>query len=155
MTTDDQRAVRIDNFFAKHSASLARQGAVVASWRWREGRRIGPYFRLDVRDERGRTVALYLGLESPLVAAVRARLAQQRLPHQEQQQFAEAYRILRRGQRAAQANLASELEKVGLRLQGLEVRGFALAKGALERAVSLTDLVQEQEQVPVTETEQS
>lgn len=153
MTTDDQRTVRIDNFFAKHSAALARQGAVVPSWRWRGGRRVGPYFRLDVRDERGRKVALYLGLESSLVAAVRARLTQLHLPRDQKQQFAHAYRILGRAQRAARANLASELEKVGLRLQGSEIRGLARAKGALERAAGLEDLVQEQ--VLVQETEQS
>ena len=136
MTREQQRISRAEVFFARYHAALGRQGAVVASWRWQEGRRLGPYFRLDVRDEHGHKAALYLGPESPWVAHVRARLDQLQHHRRQQQQFAHAYRIHRRHLRAAHQNLAVELQKVGLRLQGSEVRGLAAMKHVLARKAS-------------------
>ena len=135
MTREQQRQARIDDFFTRNGTALARQGSVVASWRWKDGRRLGPFFRLDVRDERGRKAALYLGRESPLVADVRARLAQLQRRRRQRQQFARNYRIRRLDLRAAHQNLADELQKVGLRLQGSEVRGLAARKLAARKHV--------------------
>ena len=138
MTSDHKHITRIDGFFARHGADLARQGAIVPTWRRNKGQRQGPYFRLDVRDA-GRKCALYLGREGPLVAAVRARLAQLQRPYREQQQLTRATRIVRRVRRAAYAHLAAELEKIGLRLKGSEVRGFARLRRALTRSAGPAD----------------
>ena len=142
-TSEHQRIARGEVFFARHHAALARQGAVVAGWRWQEGRRLGPYYRLDVRDEHGRKAALYLGRESPWVEDVRVRLAQLQHHRRQQQQFAQAYLIRRRHLRAAHENLAGELQKIGLRLQGSEVRGLAARKHGL--APTASPVVSEQE----------
>jgi hypothetical protein len=123
MTIKHQRDIKIEAYFARHSAALSRQGAVVAGWRWRAGRRMGPYFRLDLRHE-CRKPSLYLGREGPFVANIRARLAQLQDRHRHEQLFARAHRVIGRGRKEARAKLASELEKFGLRLQGSEVRGF-------------------------------
>jgi len=139
MTSDDKRITRIDDFFSRKHAALARQGSIASTWRWSKGRRLGPYYRLDVRDDAGRKCALYLGREGPLVAAVRARLDQLQHPHRQQQQLARATRILRRWRRAAYAILAAELEKIGLRLQGSEVRGFGCLRHALTPAAAPAD----------------
>jgi hypothetical protein len=155
MTIQHPKIAQVDEFFAQHRAALARQGAVVETWRTSKGRRLGPYFRLDVRDEEGFKKALYLGkVEDPLVAEVRARLAQLQQPLREQQQFAQARKIFRRAQKAALATVASELEKRGLRLQGLEVRGFASLKRELTRTASFADAGQEIGRQPKDEPRQ-
>lgn len=135
MAIEQARKARIDDFFTKHGAALARQGPIVATWRRKGGRRLGPYHRLDVGDKNGRKVALYLGRESdPRVADVRARLAHLQHRCRQRRQLAQACRILRRGERAWMAILSQELQEVGLRSQGLEVRGLARVKGVFERA---------------------
>ena len=139
MTTSHPQSVQVDAFFTLHSDGLARQGAVVSTWRWSKGRRLGPYYRLDVRDDGGRKCALYLGREGPLVAAVQARLDQLQHPHRQQQQLARATRILRRWRRAAYAHLGAELKKIGLRLQSSEVRGVANQRHALAPAAVRAD----------------
>ena len=147
MTTDHPQAAQVDAFFARHNDGLARQGSIASTWRRSKGRRLGPYYRLDVRDDGGRKCALYLGREGPLVDAVRARLAQLQHPHHQQQQLARATRIFRRWRRAAYAHLGAELEKIGLRLQGAEVRGFGRLSHALTRAADSADVVQEGEEL--------
>ena len=133
MSIEHARLSPIDKFFSQHGAALARQGAIKASWRYKEGRRLGPYLRLDVRDESGRTAALYLGRESnPRVADVRARLAQLQHRCKQQRQLARVCQIIRQRQRAWRDVLARELAKVGLHHQGLEVRGLADVKGVFE-----------------------
>ena len=49
---------------------FARQGSVVASYRYRTGRRFGPYYRLAYRDG-GRQGSVYLGRAAAVVARVR------------------------------------------------------------------------------------
>jgi hypothetical protein len=145
MTSDHKRITRIEDFFFRHGAGLARHGAVVSSWRWKGSRRLGPYYRLDVRDDAGRKCALYLGREGPLVAAVRARLAQLQHPYRQQQHLDRATRVINRWRRAAYAHLGAELMKFGLRLQGAEVRGFGRLSHALTRAAGPADLAPGQE----------
>ena len=124
MTLDMRRVDRVDDFFAQHQALLARQGAVVASWRVRDGRRLGPYFRLETRLPRGHRVSVYLGSGADLVAAARNRLAELQRPVHAQRQLAIVYRHLRRGARAVRVTVAEELSKIGLRLKGSEIRGM-------------------------------
>jgi len=142
MTREQRRQARIDDFFTRNGTALASQGSVVASWRWKDGRRLGPFFRVDLR-QGGRKIAIYLGAESPLVADVRARLAQLQRRRRQRQQFARDYRSGRLRLRAAHENLAVELQKVGLRLQGSEVRGLAAMKHVLAQRASPENTKQE------------
>lgn len=101
---------------------------MLAAGAMRGERRAGPYLRLECRLPSGPKVAVYLGPEGPLVAAARDRLDELQRPLRERRQLTKALRHLRRGARAARVNLAQELSKIGLRLKGSEVRGFAHAK---------------------------
>ena len=122
---DDTRAGLLEEFFLQRQALLRKQGAIVAGWRYHAGKKNGPYYRLDVRLPGGRTAAFYLGTEGPLVIAARQRLAEVQQPRHQQLQDARVRRQLLRDYRAAQANVALELEKVGLRRQGEEIRGIS------------------------------
>ena len=104
-------------------ALFARQGAVVAGWRRRGQRRMGPYYRLRYRD--GPCLrTIYLGPEGPLVERVRQALAALQAPWRRRR----AYRCQRReivaSLRAHKGVLNRRLGLLGLRLQGYEVRGW-------------------------------
>jgi hypothetical protein len=57
----DQRRQRIAAFIADHQLSLARPGSIVASWRRRGGKQLGPYHKFTCRDQQGRQRSIYLG----------------------------------------------------------------------------------------------
>ena len=135
MTMNHHRAKRVNDFFNDHHLALARQGSVVSSTRVRDGRRFGPYFRIEWRLPSGTKVALYLGSDASLVAAVRTRLAALRRPRSQRQNMAKLYRHPRRGARAARVSLALELGKLGLRLQGSEIRGRSRSKPTTSTAL--------------------
>lgn len=137
MTKEIQRANRVDQFFAKNHAALARQGAVVPTWRVRGERRSGPYYCLECRLPSGRKIAVYLGSAGPLVDATRTRLAELRHPLRQRRQLAKVHRHLRRGARAARVNSAQELAKSGMYWKGSEIRGASRRKLADLQATSL------------------
>jgi hypothetical protein len=128
----DQRTQRLEQFWLEHAHRLPRQGAVVATYRWRGGIRVGPYFSLSSRDELGRQRAVYLGPASALVEEVRNRLAAAQQTLRTRRTLQRVRRELRRAQRAAQAELAANLAGSGLRLQGLEFRGWRQFSRAAE-----------------------
>lgn len=123
MTIDTQRISRVDDFFGEHRLVLTRQGGVVVSWRVRAGKRLGPYYRLEIRLPAGRKASVYLGPDGPLVADVRQRLSELRRPLRQDRQIEKLYRHLRRGARAARMSLAAHLKEIGLYLKGSEIRG--------------------------------
>ena len=120
-----------------HGALLAKQGRVVEAWRTYRSRKLGPYFRLAYR-EHGRQQSIYLGKSRELADRVRALLedCQARVRKQRAWQGlrAQARAELKRNKAAWR----EELAKVGLHLQGSEVRGW----GALSQVgkSSLLDL---------------
>jgi hypothetical protein len=121
----DQRRKRVETFLAERSAPLARQGAVVATWRRRGGRRVGPYFLLVCRSAAGRQASVYLGPTSALVEDVSKKLAQLQAPLQERRALDLVRRQLRQELKIAQKALAAELAQVGLFRKGSEIRGWA------------------------------
>ena len=99
------------------------RGAVVASWRYKNGCKLGPYFRLFYREE-GRQHSIYLGREGPLVRQVRAELA--RLQHwvRQKRAYRRARAAVTASLRRAKAELDRRLRPWGLCLKGYEVRGW-------------------------------
>ena len=106
-----------------HAEELAHQGVVVASFRRRGGRVVGPYYRLTFRDGR-RQRSLYLGNDVELVAEVRAALREIQTPWQERRAVRQHKKTIRKALAQCKVELRRELRRRGLRLQGYEVRGW-------------------------------
>lgn len=132
----DQRHAAAHRFLAEHRDALARQGAVVPTWRRRGDRRVGPYYLLVCRVSNGGQRSLYLGRSGPLVVEVSAALSLLQLALREKRRLATARRQLRSGLTKAKRALDSELEKIGLTRKGMEVRGWSkIGQGALSLAL--------------------
>lgn len=120
----DQRQSAVELFFAEHGARLARQGTIVATFRQRGGRRLGPYYKLTSRDSEQRQVSVYLGAEGPVVAAIRQQLDQLQLRRHQQRYWQNVRLGVHQKMKAAREQLAVELARHGLRTQGAEIRGW-------------------------------
>lgn len=126
----DQRRDAIERFVAVHRDVLAEQGAVVATYRHRGGRRFGPYYKLVCRIS-GRQVAVYLGDDDDLIGRVRERLAQLQQTRAERVRLGTVRRILRQHSKAARQRLDGELRPLGLYRKGHEIRGWRTASRCL------------------------
>lgn len=102
---------------------FARQGSVNPTWRQRNGKTFGPYFRLSYRDD-GRQCAIYLGRDGPLVEHVRHLLQRTQNPLRQKRIFDRIDRETRSALRDNNLRLAALLRPLGLRLKGFEVRGW-------------------------------
>ncbi len=132
----DQRLAKVERFLAECREALARQGAVVAGYRRRGGRRLGPYFKLTCRIG-GRQASVYLGADGELVRGVRQHLAELRHERYERLRLDRFRRTLRRHALEARRHLDDQLRLVGLRRQGHEIRGRR--RGTPQATVSPTD----------------
>lgn len=120
----DQRLTAVEQFFADHGERLATQGTIVATFRQRSGRRLGPYFRLTCRDSDQRQVSVYLGAEETIVAATRQRLDQLQQRHHQQRFWKNVRQGVHQKMKAGREQLAAELARRGLRAQGAEISGW-------------------------------
>jgi hypothetical protein len=114
---------RVREAIRQREAIMARQGTVVASWRTRQGRKVGPYYRLAWRED-GRQKSLYLGPSEELAQAVRQMLADLQRPLRVDRAFLAARKQGWAALRAHKIVLARELARYGLYLHGWEVRGW-------------------------------
>ena len=119
----DQRRSQVRDFVKAHREQLARQGAIVSSYRWRDGRKVGPYHRLAYR-EGSRQRSLYLGTDMELVTEIRGTLQALQQPKQQQRAVRRYKAAIRSALAECQEGLRRELAVRGLRLQGYEVRGW-------------------------------
>lgn len=99
------------------------QGAVIETWRYHRGVRLGPYYRLAFRGE-GRQRSIYLGTDPELADEVRRWLKAQQANRREELQRRRWLKSLRSRLRKCKEEWARELRKVGLYLKGSEVRGW-------------------------------
>ena len=106
---------------------FARQGAVVATWRRRDGRTFGPYYRLAYRQD-VRQCSVYLGRAGQLVTQVRQLLAALQRPMRQQRLHARVCRRIRSALRLQKRRCAALLRPFGLRLKGFEVRGWRTSR---------------------------
>ncbi len=120
---EQARLEEVQRTLAADPKHFARQGAVVASWRYYQGRKLGPYYRLAYREE-GRQRFIYLGRAEGLAQAVRDLLAALQRPLCRRRLFDALRTQAREMLRQAKASMAEELAKWGLRLKGFEVRGW-------------------------------
>jgi len=120
----DQRLEAIERFISEHGERLARQGAIVATFRLRGGRRVGPYYRLVCRGSDRRQVSVYLGREGFVVAEARRRLEHLQDQRKKQRFWALVRKDVRKKMKAARRRLAEELAQQGLTTRGAEIRGW-------------------------------
>ncbi len=130
----DQRRLALETFLAAHAASLARQGAIVPTWRRRGRRRLGPYYLLVCRDEAGRQRTVYLGPSGPIVDEARDALRRLQSPRRQRREIEGARRALGRELALSRSVLDAELAKVGLTRKGSEIRGWSRGAAAARAA---------------------
>jgi hypothetical protein len=120
----DQRRQAVETFIHTHAERLAGQGAIVRTWRRRDGRKLGPYYLLVVRDAAGRQRSVYLGAAGPLVDEIRERLNSWQRGRRECWNVAAARKSLRRAVANGNQVLDGELAALGLYRKGFEIRGW-------------------------------
>jgi len=106
--------------------TFARHAHIAASWRQRNGKKFGPYYRLAYRDG-DRQQSIYLGCAGELVEEVRRRLAVLKRPRTQYQAVQQLQRKIRASLRIDKRNLSSLLVSYGLRLKGFELRGIRIS----------------------------
>jgi hypothetical protein len=108
---------------AAHAGLFSRQGSVNPTWRYRNGVKLGPYYRLNYRQD-GRQRAVYLGREGPLVQRIRQMLSTLQKPLRQNRLYDRLEHEARSALRANNRRLTELLRPLGLRLKGFEVRGW-------------------------------
>jgi hypothetical protein len=110
---------------AQYRAELSRQGAIVATWRRRSDRPVGPYFRLVCRDGDGRQRSVYLGVAGTVVNDAQAALARLQASRNERRVLNQLHQHAKSGLVTAKRQIDEELKALGLRRQGAEIRGWS------------------------------
>ncbi len=100
---------------------FGRQGSVAATYRCRNGKRFGPYYRLAYRED-GRQRSVYLGPAGAVVERVRQLLSALQKPLRQ-------WRFLRRIDRQARAALRANNARVTALLRPLMVFGWHALTG--------------------------
>ncbi len=121
-----QRVDQVCELVRAQLGVFSRQGAIVATWREHQGRKLGPYYRLAWREE-GRQRSRYLGCSTWVVEKVRELLARVQQELRQGRQLRRLERTARAAMRWSKGLLRKELGRLGLWLKGFEVRGGRLA----------------------------
>lgn len=117
---DAHAALRL---LASNSAAFLRQGSIVVTYRYRDGRKFGPYYCLNYREE-GKKRSVYLGRAGELVEQVRQKLEAIQRPLVEFRQWNKLERQARRSFRLYKRDTSTYLQLSGLRWKGNIIRGW-------------------------------
>jgi len=131
---DQQKLQRIVQRMNRLLRALCRQGSVVAGWRTVDGRRLGPYW--SRYREAGRQRSVYLGRSAALAAAVRRRLHKLQQPRKQSLQLARLRAAVRASFRRHLAVWKQDLAAWGVKLHGLEIRGWRSFRQPIQEATS-------------------
>ena len=138
---------RAHEFLLAQRDALARRGAVVASWRWYRGRRLGPYFRLSVRIG-GRQRSVYLGANRALAEEIAGELASLQARIRERRKLGRLRAEARKGLTGALRELDVQLARVGLHRKGREIRGHRALAAAFRAGRGRVDRIPSSRAVP-------
>jgi hypothetical protein len=122
-----ENAEKALKLIAGRPARVAWPGSLVATWRNYRGRRLGPYYYFRYRAA-GRRNSIYLGGEGPSVERVRQELANRQRLWAERQVLHDLRRQALASLRIHKRSLQNEISRLGLRLQGWEVRGWRTSR---------------------------
>jgi hypothetical protein len=120
---DDQLDHPALRLIAARPELFCRQGNVAATYRRRNGKTFGPYYRLSYRED-GRLCSIYLGRAGKLVERVRHALDAQHQPVTQYRLFERLAKQIRASMRIEKIRVRSLLCPFGLHLKGSEVRGW-------------------------------
>jgi hypothetical protein len=126
----DQRVAAACALLAAHRHLFAHQGVVVASYRSRGARRLGPYYFLRYRLH-GRQQAHYLGTSPAAAARVRQLLDRLQAVRREARSMQRIRRAVVASWRAHKQQLHRELICIGRTLKGNELRRLKSASRSL------------------------
>jgi hypothetical protein len=129
VVTTKRRAIL--RFLAENAELFRRQGSIETAWRGQGPQRRGPFYRLRYRHQ-GRQCVVHLGGNAALAEAVRGRLEELQAPLRREREDARLWARRRAKGREIKEVWDRELKKVGLRLQGYEVRGWRRITRALQ-----------------------
>jgi len=110
-------------FIQANPLTFARRGSVVASYRIKNGRHHGPYYRLAYT-ENGRQRSLYLGRSETLAQQARDLIDQLQQPRNDRREEARAERLRQANILRAKRHWQQTLRAYGLYTRGWVVRGF-------------------------------
>lgn len=119
----DQRTHPAMVLLTSRAEFFAQHGTIDATWRRRNGKTFGPYYRLRYR-EGGSSRSVYLGPAGPLVAHVRDILHTLQAPLRQHRAMLQLQRQVRDALRLDRRCVDAQLRSLGLRLKGFEVRGW-------------------------------
>lgn len=117
-------------FISTNGALFDRQGSVQESWRYYQGRRLGPFFRLVFR-RNGWQQSRYLGADPILAADVRRALRDLQRPRRERRLLDHLRAYARPALAEAKRVLDTELRRYGACRKGFEIRGVRRLRAAL------------------------
>jgi hypothetical protein len=120
---DDQLDHPALTLIAARPELFCRQGNIAATYRRRNGKTFGPYYRLSYRED-GRQRSIYLGRSGPLVEQVRRTLAAHQQPITQHRLCERLMGQVRASLRVEKLRVRALLCPFGLRLKGFEVRGW-------------------------------
>lgn len=118
-----QRRITVARFISEHANDLVWQGSIINSYRLRQGRRLGPYFKLVCRRD-GRQRSVYLGNDAVFREEVSLQLERLQAPVLRGRALEALSQTVRAQARLAGRMLDRELAKHGLVRQGHEIRGW-------------------------------
>ncbi len=120
---EGQTPLAVLKFLDDHPELFRRQGSVRETWRTCRGKSFGPFYELRYR-EGSRLVSRYLGRSRERAEQVRVHLREMQAGRRDELQWRQTCKRHRAIGRQLKANLRRELQQLGLRLQGFEVRGI-------------------------------
>ena len=106
----------VESFILAHRPLFYTNGSVVSEWRWRNGFRFGPYFRLKYRENKLQR-SIYLGPSNQLAEKVRKFLANLQL----HRTIRRLHTKIRVSLRLEKKNLKNMLHACGYNLKGNEI----------------------------------
>jgi len=117
----DLKTAKILAVIRANRTTFSSQGAVVATWRTYQGRRLGPYYRIAYRHG-GAQQSIYLGRSSERARLVRELLAQMQQPQRDARAYQRQRAQVSAGLREAKQAWDQALRCCGLHLKGFEIR---------------------------------
>ncbi len=119
----EARSLAPEHFIHANLQIFTRRGSVVASYRTKNGRRFGPYYRLAYVDN-GRQRSRYLGRASRLVQRIRNLLARLQKPRNDRREESRADLGRKANLLRAKRHWQQTLHAYGLYSRGWSVRGL-------------------------------